>query len=81
MAGDEMARIIWDMVKETCILPFVNLKTIMFDLNIKNRDRTNNNITLEAAKAMSTYKVGIKCATIAPDENRVKEYNLKNNII
>ena len=75
--GDEMAKIIWRLIKNKLILPFLDLDIKYYDLSIENRDKTNDKITLEAAKAIQKYKVGIKCATITPDEKRVKEFNLK----
>ena len=75
--GDEMARIMWGLIKEHLILPFIDIKLLEFDLGIKNRDRTNDLITTEAANAIKKNNVGVKCATITPDDNRVKEFNLK----
>jgi len=75
--GDEMARIMWRMIKERLILPYLDIPLVYFDLSIENRDRTDDQITLESAKAIKEYKVGVKCATITPDEERVKEYRLK----
>ena len=75
--GDEMTRIIWSFIKEKLILPYLDLDLKYFDLSIQNRDLTNDQITADAAKAIKKYKVGIKCATITPDKNRVKEFNLK----
>ncbi len=75
--GDEMARIIWRLIKNNLVLPFVDIPIKYYDLSVTNRDRTNNEITLDSAKAIRKYKVGIKCATITPDEGRVKEFNLK----
>lgn len=77
MDGDEMTRIIWDFIKKDLILPFLEIDLKYFDLGIENRDKTNDEITVMAAKAIQTYGVGVKCATITPDEKRVKEYNLK----
>lgn len=79
--GDEMTRVLWPIVKEKLILPFVDLKTEYFDLGIKERDATNDQITLEAAEAIKKYKVGVKNATITPNEERVKEYGLKKEWI
>ena len=75
--GDEMTRIIWQYIKEKLILPYLDLNLLYYDLSIQNRDITNDNVTLEAAKAIKKFGVGIKCATITPDQNRVKEFNLK----
>lgn len=75
--GDEMARVIWAWVKKQLILPYVDLKTEYYDLNIKRRDETNDQVTVQAAEAIKRCKVGVKCATITPNAERVKEYNLK----
>ncbi|HZN60094.1 MAG TPA: NADP-dependent isocitrate dehydrogenase [Planctomycetota bacterium] len=75
--GDEMTRIIWSKIKSQLILPFLDVKLIGFDLGIENRDRTEDKVTLDAAKAIREHKVGVKCATITPDEDRVKEFGLK----
>ncbi|XP_003691857.3 isocitrate dehydrogenase [NADP] cytoplasmic [Apis florea] len=75
--GDEMTRIIWDSIKEKLILPYLDIKLHTYDLSIENRDATNDNVTIECAEAIKKYNVGIKCATITPDEKRVKEFNLK----
>ena len=74
--GDEMTRIIWDYIKKKLILPYLDLDIKYFDLGIENRDFTNDQVTIEAAEAIKKFGVGIKCATITPDENRVKEFNL-----
>lgn len=75
--GDEMTRIIWKMIKEELILPFVDLDIKYFDLGMESRDATDDQITIDAAHAIQKYNVGIKCATITPDENRVEEFGLK----
>ena len=75
--GDEMTRIIWDYIKKKLILPYIDLDIKYFDLGIKNRDFTDDQVTIDAANAINKYNVGIKCATITPDEQRVKEYTLK----
>ncbi|CAH8491943.1 unnamed protein product [Schistosoma bovis] len=75
--GDEMTHIIWDKIKSTLIFPFVDVECKYYDLGLPNRDRTNDQVTIEAAHAIKQYNVGIKCATITPDEERVKEFNLK----
>ncbi len=75
--GDEMTRIIWAMIKEKLIVPFLDIDLKYFDLGIEARDKTDDKITLEAAAAIKHYGVGIKCATITPDEARVKEFGLK----
>ena len=75
--GDEMTRIIWDFIKEKLILPYLDLEIKYFDLGIENRNNTNDQVTIDAANAIKEFGVGIKCATITPDENRMKEFNLK----
>ena len=77
IAGDEMARIIWDMVKEKLLEPYVELKTAYYDLGLKKRDETDDQITLKAAQAIRKYAVGVKCATITPNAARAEEYGLK----
>ena len=74
---DEMTRIIWDFIKQKLIFPYVELEIKYFDLGINHRDHTDDQVTIDAANAIKKYKVGIKCATITPDEERVKEFNLK----
>jgi len=75
--GDEMTRIIWKFIKEKLILPYLEIDIKYFDLGIEHRDATNDQVTVDAAEAIKKYNVGIKCATITPDEARVKEFNLK----
>jgi isocitrate dehydrogenase len=75
--GDEMTRIIWQFIKDKLILPYVDLDIRYFDLSIENRDATGDQVTVDAANAIKEYGVGVKCATITPDEARVKEFNLK----
>ena len=75
--GDEMTRIIWDFIKQKLILPYLDIDLKYYDLSIQNRDQTNDEITVEAAKEIKKFGVGIKCATITPDDNRVSEFNLK----
>jgi isocitrate dehydrogenase len=75
--GDEMTRIIWAMIKEKLILPHLDIDLKYFDLGIENRDATEDKVTIEAAEAIKKHRVGVKCATITPDEARVKEFNLK----
>lgn len=75
--GDEMTRIIWKFIKEKLILPYVEVDIKYFDLGIEHRDATNDQVTIDSANAIKQYGVGIKCATITPDEARVKEFNLK----
>ena len=77
MDGDEMTRIIWKWIKNELITPFLDLNIQYFDLGMEHRDKTNDQVTVEAAKAIQLCKVGIKCATITPDEARVKEFGLK----
>jgi isocitrate dehydrogenase len=77
MDGDEMTRIIWGFIKEKLILPYLDIDLKYFDLGIEFRDETNDQVTLDAAYATKQYGVGVKCATITPDEARVKEFNLK----
>ena len=75
--GDEMTRIIWKFIKEQLILPYLDIELLYYDLSIVSRDITDDQITIDAAEAIKKYKVGIKCATITPDEDRVKEFGLK----
>ena len=75
--GDEMTRIIWKFIKEQLILPYLDLDIRYYDLGIENRDATDDRVTVEAAEAINQYHVGIKCATITPDEARVQEFNLR----
>lgn len=75
--GDEMTRIIWDLIKEKLILPYLDIEIHYFDLGIENRDATGDQITIDCANAIKKYNVGIKCATITPDEKRVEEFELK----
>jgi len=77
MDGDEMTRIIWQLIKDKLILPFLDIEIQYFDLSMENRDATDDKVTLEAAEAVNECKVGIKCATITPDEARVEEFKLK----
>ena len=75
--GDEMTRIIWAFIKDKLIKPYLDIELKYFDLGIESRDKTNDQITVDCAKAIQKYGVGIKCATITPDEARVKEFKLK----
>lgn len=75
--GDEMTRIIWDVIKDKLILPFLDIELHVYDLGIENRDKTNDQVTIDCAEAVKKYNVGIKCATITPDEKRVEEFSLK----
>jgi isocitrate dehydrogenase len=76
--GDEMTRIIWSFIKEKLIFPYLDLDIKYFDLGVEYRDQTEDRVTVEAAEAIQKYSVGIKCATITPDEDRVEEFNLTN---
>jgi isocitrate dehydrogenase len=75
--GDEMTRIIWDFIKKQLILPYLDLNLEYYDLGIEHRDSTNDQVTVDSAHAIQKHGVGVKCATITPDEARVKEFNLK----
>ena len=75
--GDEMTRIIWQFIKDKLILPYLNIDLHYYDLGIENRDKTDDQVTVDSAEAIKKYGVGVKCATITPDEDRVKEFNLK----
>lgn len=77
ISGDEMANVIWDRIKELLILPFLNIDIINFDLSVQNRDATDDKITIDAAHEIKKVGVGIKCATITPDDKRVAEFQLK----
>ena len=77
MDGDEMTRIIWHFIKEKLILPYLDIDLKYYDLGIQSRDKSNDQITIAAAKAVKEFNVGVKCATITPDENRVEEFKLK----
>src|ERR671926_1135220 len=75
--GDEMTRIIWAFIKEQLILPYLEIDLVYFDLGIESRDATEDQVTIDAANAIKEHGVGVKCATITPDEARVKEFDLK----
>ncbi|OQA99975.1 MAG: Isocitrate dehydrogenase (NADP) [Bacteroidetes bacterium ADurb.Bin217] len=75
--GDEMTRIIWKFIKDKLIVPYLDIDIKYYDLGVEHRDETNDQVTIDAAEAIKKYKVGIKCATITPDEARVQEFNLK----
>ena len=75
--GDEMTRIIWQLIKDELILPWLDIDLKYYDLSVQSRDNTNDQITIDAAEAIKKYRVGVKCATITPDEARVEEFNLK----
>jgi isocitrate dehydrogenase len=75
--GDEMTRIIWQWIRERLILPYLDIELLYFDLGVENRDATDDRVTVEAAEAIKKHGVGVKCATITPDEARVEEFGLK----
>ncbi|HWI29613.1 MAG TPA: isocitrate/isopropylmalate family dehydrogenase, partial [Stellaceae bacterium] len=75
--GDEMTRIIWQFIKDKLILPYLDIDLKYYDLGVEHRDATDDQVTIDAANAIAKYGVGVKCATITPDEARVKEFNLK----
>ncbi|MBD5653649.1 MAG: NADP-dependent isocitrate dehydrogenase [Candidatus Eremiobacteraeota bacterium] len=75
--GDEMTRVIWHMIRERLILPYLDVELKYYDLGVEHRDATNDTVTVDAARAIKTYGVGVKCATITPDEARVEEFHLK----
>src|SRR5271156_1290122 len=77
MDGDEMTRIIWQFIKDKLILPYLDIKLEYYDLGIEHRDQTDDQVTIDAANATKKFGVAVKCATITPDEGRVKEFNLK----
>ena len=76
MDGDEMTRIIWKFIKDKLILPYLDIDLKYFDLGIEYRDKTNDQVTVDSAEATKKYGVAVKCATITPDEGRVKEFHL-----
>lgn len=78
--GDEMTRIIWQDIKEKFIHPYLDIDLKYYDLGLPYRDETNDQVTIDAAEAIKKYSVGIKCATITPDEQRVEEFKLKQSI-
>ena len=75
--GDEMTRIIWHLIRDKLIHPYLDIDLKYFDLAVENRDATSDQVTIDAAEAIKVYGVGVKCATITPDEARVKEFHLK----
>lgn len=77
--GDEMTRVIWQVIKDKFIFPYLDIDLKYYDLGLEYRDETNDQVTLDAAEAIKKYSVGVKCATITPDEARVKEFNLKQS--
>ena len=76
--GDEMTRIIWEWIRERLILPYLDIDLKYYDLSVQKRDETDDQITIDSANAIKQYGVGVKCATITPDEQRVEEFNLKS---
>ncbi|MBP3878783.1 MAG: NADP-dependent isocitrate dehydrogenase, partial [Lachnospiraceae bacterium] len=77
MDGDEMTRVIWQMIKDELLLPYIDLNTEYYDLGLVHRDETDDQVTIDAANANMKYGVSVKCATITPNAARQKEYNLK----
>ena len=77
MDGDEMTRILWQMIKDDLLLPYIDLKTEYYDLGLEYRDETNDQVTIDSANATKKYGVAVKCATITPNAARVEEYHLK----
>src|SRR6187402_1048745 len=77
MDGDEMTRIIWKFIKDKLILPYLEIDLKYYDLGVEHRDATGDQVTIDAANAIKEHHVGVKCATITPDEARVKEFSLK----
>ena len=77
LLGDEMTRVIWEIIKDSLIFPYLRIQPEVYDLSIENRDRTGDEVTIEAARAIKRANVGIKCATITPDEGRMTEFNLR----
>jgi isocitrate dehydrogenase len=77
--GDEMTRIIWKDIKDKFIHPYLDIDLKYYDLGLEYRDETNDQVTIDSAEAIQKYSVGVKCATITPDEARVKEFNLKQS--
>lgn len=77
MDGDEMTRILWKKIKEELLCPFLDLRTEYYDLGLEYRDKTDDQVTYDAANAIKKYGVGVKCATITPNAQRVEEYHLK----
>lgn len=77
MDGDEMTRVIWKMIKDILLLPYIDLNTEYYDLGLENRDKTNDQVTVDSALATKKYGVAVKCATITPNAARMDEYHLK----
>ena len=80
MDGDEMTRILWQMIKDELLLPFIDLKTEYYDLGLEHRNETDDQVTIDAAEATKKYGVAVKCATITPNEARMSEYDLKEDV-
>ncbi len=78
--GDEMTRVIWKDIKDKLILPFLDIDLKYYDLGLEYRDETNDQVTFDSAEAIKKYQVGVKCATITPDEARVEEFKLKQSM-
>ena len=78
MDGDEMTRVLWKMIKDELLTPFIELNTEYYDLGLEHRNETDDQVTIDSAEATKKYKVAVKCATITPNAARVEEYNLKN---
>ena len=76
MDGDEMTRVLWQIIKDELLLPFIDLKTEYYDLGLEEREKTKDQVTVDSANATKKYGVAVKCATITPNAARVKEYNL-----
>ena len=77
MDGDEMTRVLWKIIKEELIYPYIDLKSEYYDLGLEHRNETNDQVTIDSANANKKYGVAVKCATITPNAARMKEYNLK----
>ena len=75
MDGDEMTRILWKIIKDELLIPYVDLKTEYYDLGLEHRNETDDKVTVESAEATKKYGVAVKCATITPNQARMKEYN------
>ena len=80
MDGDEMTRIIWQMIKDILLTPYIDLKTDYYDLGLSHRNETNDQVTFDSAQATKKYGVAVKCATITPNAERMTEYNLKERL-
>lgn len=80
MDGDEMTRVLWKIIKEELIYPYIDLKSEYYDLGLEHRNETNDQVTIDSANANKKYGVAVKCATITPNAARMKEYQLKRNV-